>query len=100
MGHQNWQIEKDRQHKGIRANNNLQNTTHKTKDLVTRTSLKMVVNSGAPLVEPVVLPIHSRQQEYHRSTFIPITLLSFTSTGYFVQFLLQQYSLLLKFQRR
>ena len=31
-----------------RANNNLQNITHKTKDGVTRTQQKLGVNSGAP----------------------------------------------------
>ena len=32
------------------TNNDLQNTTHKTKDRVTRTSLKQGVNSGAPVI--------------------------------------------------
>ena len=31
-----------------RANNDLQNITHKTKDKVTRTPLNLGVNSGAP----------------------------------------------------
>jgi len=44
---------KDRQHNGQKkkykgTNNNLQNITHKTKDRVTRTPLKIGVNSGAP----------------------------------------------------
>ena len=46
-----------------RTNNDLQSTTHKTKDRVTRITLKTGVNSGvpegyavpAPLVAPVVL---------------------------------------------
>ena len=49
--------------KRIRTNNDLQSTTQKTKDRVTRTPLKTVVNSGgpegsvvpAPHVAPVVL---------------------------------------------
>ena len=44
---------KDKQHndqkkRDRRPNNNLQNTTQKTKDRVTRTPLKTGVNSGAP----------------------------------------------------
>jgi hypothetical protein len=44
---------KNRQHNGQKkndkmTNNDLQNTTHRTKDWVTRTPLKQVVNSGAP----------------------------------------------------
>jgi hypothetical protein len=35
--------------KGKRANNDLQNITHKTKDRVTRTPLKQGVNAHAPL---------------------------------------------------
>jgi hypothetical protein len=34
--------------KDKRTNNDLQNFTHKTKDRVTRTPLKIGVNSGAP----------------------------------------------------
>ena len=44
---------KNRQYNGQkkkhkRTNNDLQNFTHKTKDRVTRTPLKIGVNSGAP----------------------------------------------------
>ena len=39
------------------TNNDQQNTTHKTKDRVTRTSLKPGVNSGAPEGYAVPVPV-------------------------------------------
>jgi len=57
-----------------RTNNNLQNTSQKTKDKATRISLTPVVNAGSPegwivpalLVSPVVLP-RSFQIPYWRN---------------------------------
>jgi hypothetical protein len=44
--------------KDKRTNNDLQNTTQKTKDRATRTPLKSGINSGAPGVPvPLVTPI-------------------------------------------
>ena len=40
-----------------RTNNDLQNTTHKTKDRVTRTPQKPEVNSGAPAWSAVSAPL-------------------------------------------
>ena len=59
----------NRQHNGQkkkhkRTNNDLQNTTHKTRDRVTRTPLKPVVNSGAP-----------EGQEVPASPVIPVLLI-------------------------
>jgi len=53
---------KNRQHNGQkkkhkRTNNNLQNTTRKTKDRETRTTLKTGVNSGAPEGLALAVPL-------------------------------------------
>ena len=46
---------KRKKHK--RTNNDLQNTTQKTKDRVTRTPLKTGMNSGAPEMQAVPVPL-------------------------------------------
>ena len=43
--------------KNKRTSNDIQNITHKTKDLVTRTPLKHGVNSGAPEGKVVPAPL-------------------------------------------
>jgi hypothetical protein len=59
---------KNRQHNGQkknykRTNNDLQSITHKTKDRVTRASLKTGVISGAPEGSTILAPLYGMFQQ-------------------------------------